>query len=260
MVMQHGVEYSGNGQGMGVLDDNASKNKFAYQHYKEQAGDIPWYYEAPNYDYTKGQNLAYGQVEQGVGQQTESRTNQQKLIEALQAQAAGKGPSLVQEQLKAGTDRANALASSMAASQRGINPVLAARMATQAQGQNTMAAASQAAQLKAQEQLSAQQQLANAIQAQRSGDLGQMQGWREMYGTSGGLGMQQNQLGLQAASEQAKVAYQNQQLYLAKKQLELQQAQEERAQMGQEWGMGQDIASGVGGLVEGYNRRVIISS
>lgn len=88
------------------------------------------------------------------------------LTGALNAQMAGTGPSVAQNQLNettgANVNRANA----MAASQKGINPALAAKMGIDASAMANQQAAGQAATLRAGEQIGARGELANVLNQQ----------------------------------------------------------------------------------------------
>lgn len=92
------------------------------------------------------------------GKQWELGQNQQALASALEQQARGKGPNPATAMLQAATDKANANAASLAASQRGVAPGLAAKMALDTSAANNQAAANEAAGLTAQQQLAARQE------------------------------------------------------------------------------------------------------
>lgn len=104
----------------------------------------------------------------------EAIAGQAGLAAALQAQMAGQGPSLAQNQLKQATDRNIAQAMAMAQT-RGANPFLAQRQAMQSAATAGQEAAAQSGALRAQEQLAAQQQLAGVLQQQRGASLQEQQ-------------------------------------------------------------------------------------
>jgi len=90
---------------------------------------------------------------------------------ALQEQAAGTGPSVVQDQLTQATNQNIAQQQGMMASQHGINAGLAARLGAQNTASIGQQAANQSAQLKAQEQMAGQSGLAGALASGRTGDV-----------------------------------------------------------------------------------------
>lgn len=140
---------------------------------------------APDFGQMGGQ--AFGQA----------NANMNGLVQQLQDQANGQGPSLAQNQLKEGTDRTANLAAGAIASQRGINPALAARMITQQQANANQQAAGQSADLRMQEQMAARQQLANVLGQQMQGGLGAGGLGNQFLGTVGQLGQGQQQLSQQ---------------------------------------------------------------
>jgi len=102
-----------------------------------------------------------------------TREEQMKLARLLESRIAGKTPSLGELQLKQGTQRAAAGASSLAASGAGINPALAARQAMQAQTQANMAANQAAAEVRMKEQARDLAQLGEVYSGMRGQDIGQ---------------------------------------------------------------------------------------
>lgn len=100
---------------------------------------------------------------------------QQAFVQALQAQMAGTGPSVAQNQLNQATNTNLSNAMGMAASARGVNPALAARQAQQSGAMMNQQAAGQAATMRAQEQLGAQNMLGNQLNSMQTQNL-QMQG------------------------------------------------------------------------------------
>jgi hypothetical protein len=123
-------------------------------------------------------------------QQGQTRDMQMALIQQLQDQAAGRGPSLAQMQLQQGTDRNMSQAMALGQSQRGAG---AAGMAKGIQGQQAGIAqgmAGDAAMLRLQEQMSARGMLGQQL----GGVRGQDQGWA-------GMDMQNNQFNAGATNQ-----------------------------------------------------------
>lgn len=107
--------------------------------------------------------------ERGLGLQ--SRDQQLAFGNLLQAQMAGRGPSLAQTQLSQSRDDMIRSQLALAASGRGSNVALANRTAAQGGARIGMQAARDSAMIRAQEQLAAQQQYAALLQAQRQQDI-----------------------------------------------------------------------------------------
>lgn len=105
-------------------------------------------------------------------QQAQFRGGQAQLVSDLQAQAAGNGPSLAQDQLRQGTDRNIAQAMALQASQRGTNAASGMRNIAQNTALANQQAAQQAATLRVQEQLAGREQLGNVLGAARGQDIG----------------------------------------------------------------------------------------
>jgi hypothetical protein len=105
-------------------------------------------------------------------QSNAARAGQQSLASILQAQAAGKGPSIAQEQLRqaTGANINNQLAA--AKSIHGAGRLAAMRNASWTNAATQQAANSQAAGLRAQEIATSQTALGNLLAGQRSQDLG----------------------------------------------------------------------------------------
>jgi hypothetical protein len=130
----------------------------------------------------------------GAGQMSNQTAAQQAaLAQALQDQAAGKGPSLAQMQLKQATQQNAQSAAGQIASQRGLNPALAARMVGQNTASMNQQAAGQSSMARLQEQMAAREQLGGLLGTQRSQDIAQMQANTGMFGSAGGLQNAQNQ-------------------------------------------------------------------
>ena len=96
---------------------------------------------------------------------------QQAFVQSLQAQMAGQGPNLAQEQLRQATSANQAMAAGMAASQKGISPALAQRQALMNQAAMQQQAAGQAGTLRAQQQLQAQGLLGQQLAQQQQQSL-----------------------------------------------------------------------------------------
>lgn len=108
-----------------------------------------------------------GQAAQGGV--SDFRGDQRDLVSRLQALASGRGPSLAQEQLRQGVDRATSQQYAMAAGARG-NAGLAQRNAMNAAGMLQSQAAGQGAMARAAEQLGALSQLGTATGQGRAMD------------------------------------------------------------------------------------------
>lgn len=147
----------------------------------------------------------------------QTRGRQIGLEDALTAQMQGKGPSLAQNQLQAGTDRAMMQSASAGASQRGSNPTLAARQILQNQAAENQQGAQQSAALKQQEQINATASLGNVLGGVRQQDINQSTSNSNAniagLNTLGGLEQGQNQVSTQgqlgASSINAGVEAQN---------------------------------------------------
>lgn len=127
-------------------------------------------------------------------QQGEFRTQQSGLAQALQAQAAGQGPSLAQGQLHQATDRNLAQALALAQSQRGAGGAGFARNVATQQAAIGQQAAADSAQLRLQEQQQAQNSLGQLLAGARGQDLalaGQNAGFQQQ------ASVQNQQAGLQ---------------------------------------------------------------
>jgi hypothetical protein len=127
-----------------------------------QVGDVP--------DYVKAQQI--GALNSGP--QDQARAQQMQFAQALQAQAAGQGPSPTQALLNNALAQQTANANALAASQRGVNPALAMRQAMQSNANAAQQSAAQGVVGRQQEQLNAQSQLGAALQGMRGQDLSGM--------------------------------------------------------------------------------------
>lgn len=99
------------------------------------------------------------------------RSRQLSLVDALQAQAEGKGPSLASMQMRQGVEDSLRAQAAMAASQGGRNPLAAMRQANQQAAQARAELAGQTAQLRMKEQQGAREQLASALNQGRTSDI-----------------------------------------------------------------------------------------
>ena len=143
-------------------------------------------------DYAKAIQQAQGGAFAANGMSTQTAGQQAALAQALQDQAAGKGPSLTQMQLQQATQANAAQYAGAIASQRGINPALAARMVGQNAANMNQQMAGQSAIARLQEQMQARAQLGDVLGQQRAQDIGQMQANTGMFGAAGGLQNNQN--------------------------------------------------------------------
>jgi hypothetical protein len=135
---------------MGIWDGAAPKIKVSNQAKAFGGG--------PQLDFSSAYN-------QGIGGDQEYRKRQMGFVDALQQQAAGKGPGadLANAQLQQGLNQGNAATASQVASARGLNPAQAIRMAAQQGAAMNQGAAAQGAAMRAQQQLAAQGQLGAAL-------------------------------------------------------------------------------------------------
>ncbi len=104
--------------------------------------------------------------------QAQFRNQQQTLASQLADQAAGKGPSLAQSQLKQATGRNIAQAMALGASQRGATAGQGLRQIAQQTTAANQQAAQQSADLRMQEQLQARGQLGQVLDTGRGADIG----------------------------------------------------------------------------------------
>jgi hypothetical protein len=97
---------------------------------------------------------------------------QQRLAEALRAQAEGRTPSLAQMQFQRALEGSQAAIQSQLASARGLSPAQAQRIAARQQAALGANAAGQSAEMRLREQMAAQAALANLLAQSRQGALG----------------------------------------------------------------------------------------
>lgn len=107
-----------------------------------------------------------------TGQQAQFRTAQQGLVTALQAAAAGNGPSAAQAQLQKGNDEAIKQQASMAAGAHGTSRLTQRLLAGYNTADLMQKNANDSAILKAQEQQTARAQLGTAVEGARGQDIG----------------------------------------------------------------------------------------
>lgn len=155
-------------------------------------------------------------------QQNQVRGQQMGLVEALQQQAAGQGPSLAQNQLNQARDQQIQTAMALAASQRGLTAGQGLRSIADQTAQAQQFAASEAARARIAEQLAAREQLAGVLQGTRAADIGvasQQAGLEQQANLANQAA--QNQFALQQAAFGQEAAARNQ---AAQNQFALQQA------------------------------------
>lgn len=155
---------------------------------------------------TKSTNSALAQGERRL---TRSDASQQNLIQDLQTQAAGQGPSLAEAQLKAASDRNLAQQVAAAASGRGGNQAAIQRQLARQQQASGQQVAQDAAQARIQEQVAARNQLGSAIAQQQNAGLTQTSDARQQRLSGQIAGAQSSQaleqLKLQRAGQAAQL-------------------------------------------------------
>lgn len=165
----------------GILGDGQNAGILGLGQYKPQTYDVNKDAFMSNQGATDLRNQWAQQLAQVQGraaptidqsQQAQFRAGQMQLMQDLQAQAAGQGPSLANLQLQQGTDNNIRQAMALGTTRQGVNPALAQRsimnQATMAQQQ----AAQQAAVNRMQEQMAARQQLGGVMESGRGQDIG----------------------------------------------------------------------------------------
>lgn len=179
------------------------------------------------------------------GQAAATGQQQANLAGALLAQSNGSGPSLAQSQLTNATQQNAAAAAGQAASMRGVNPALAARMAGQNQAAAGQAAAGQSAQARAQDQLNAQSQLGTALNAQRTGDVSQVNAANSLLGSAGALQNTQNANNIQNLTDAQK--------------LQLEQNQGNQQAIGSAQSLNQQTSTQNSNLAQGFSNQLVSS-
>lgn len=124
---------------------------------------------------------------------------QARLAEALRAQAEGRTPSLAGMQYARALEQSQAAAASQLASSRGLSPAQAQQFLMTRQAAAQQQAAGQSGMLRLQEQQAAQAALGNLLGQRRQQELLGGQLAAGLYGTAGGLGMEQARMQQQAA-------------------------------------------------------------
>lgn len=124
---------------------------------------------------------------------------QARLAEALRAQAEGRTPSLAGMQYARALEQSQAAAASQLASSRGLSPAQAQQLLMTRQAAAQQQAAGQSAMMRLQEQQAAQAALGNLLGQRRQQELLGGQLAAGLYGTAGGLGMEQARMQQQAA-------------------------------------------------------------
>lgn len=150
--------------------NKASANAAGRQAPTSEAAKVEAAAQAANTQLGAMQNATAATINQTP--QDQFRAQQMTLANQLADQAAGKGPSLAQNQLKAATGRNIAGAMAMAASQRGSTAGAGMRQVANQAAQANQQAAAQSADLRMQEQMAARQQLAGVTGAAREQDIG----------------------------------------------------------------------------------------
>lgn len=134
------------------------------------------------------------------GAQGQTAAQQQALVQALQNQAAGNGPSVSQAMLQNALQANMANTNALAASQRGnTNAALANRMAMQQNAQSAQQAAANAVVGKQQEQLNAQNQLGSTLSGMRSQDIQNAENYNNLGMNYNNLANTYTNTGLSAA-------------------------------------------------------------
>lgn len=158
-----GQMFYGNNERPGIMGGTYQVNPKAWW----EVGSMP---------YTLGamETQARGPTFNGVPQD-QSRTQQQSLIQMLQRQAMGQGPSLAQGQLQQATDRNIAQSMAMSASGRGPGAAGGAYQANNMAAMANQQAAADSAQLRMQEQLQTQGLLGSVLGQTRGMDQNMIQ-------------------------------------------------------------------------------------
>ena len=136
-------------------------------------------------------------------QQDQARAQQMALINQLQNQASGLGPSLAQAQLQQATDRNMQQAMALGVSQRGAGQGAALHNIANQRAGIGQQMAGDSAMLRLQEQLQARQMLGGLLGGMRGQDIGNMQFG---LGNQASLGMQQAGLDLPATTRTVRTA------------------------------------------------------
>ena len=153
--------------------------------------------EAPAYQtaFEGAEQATFG----ALGASGEVGKDQADLARALRAQAEGKAPSLAAMQYAQALNQSQAAAASQLASARGLSPAQAQQLLMTRQAASQQQAAGQSAMMRLQEQQAAQSALGNLLGQRRQQELLGGQLAAGLYGTAGGLGVNEAQLKQQAA-------------------------------------------------------------
>ena len=165
----------------------ADRPDIQQQHFggsREQAGRLSEI-QSRGFNEAQGRQAGRADFARALG----AREQQQGLADQFLAMIRGDRPSVAENQLMAGQDRALNNQLAMAASQRG-NPALAMRQAARNSGDIQAQTNQQAAMLRAQEQAAARQGLAGLLGGMRGQDFQ-------------AAGLAQNQMGMNDAARQA---------------------------------------------------------
>lgn len=143
-----------------------------------------------------------------TGPQDETRATQMRLLGGLVGAAEGQGPSVAQEQLKAGTDRNVRGALAAANTVRGMGAGAAVKQVAQVQAQAGQQMASDAAALRAQEIAQARGQAVQAVTGARGQDVA-------LASEQAGLNQQTALANLSATQQQDQLNQQATQYYIS---------------------------------------------
>lgn len=159
-----------------------------------------------NSDYESNSHQAGNAYDQQVltdelNKRNQIYNQQQGLAQALQDQAAGKGPNPAQTQYQQNVNQNIANTQGLISSQRGLNPALAAKMGSNAGAVANQQAASNAALLQQQQQLGATSNLGNLYGQMQQGTMTQ----QGLYNQAN-LGAMQTNAAQALANQQAKQA------------------------------------------------------
>ena len=140
---------------------------------------------------------------------------QQAFANQLQQQSQGQGPSLAAQQMKQMQDRNIQQSMAMAASQRGVNPMMANRNAMMLNANNAQNIAGQTAQARIQEQLNAQNMYGQQLGTMQSAGL---QNQQNLFGQALQGAQLAQQGGIAQAGLQQQTALANQQAQMGQQQ------------------------------------------
>jgi hypothetical protein len=134
-------------------------------------------------DHALGPNMGSGSVGAGPGyappagldttQSDSARNEMMQFVSALKEQAAGRGPSAAQDQLRSATDANIRQAMALGQSQRGVGYQAGIKNMLANQARTQQESALQSSFLRNQESMQAQSQLGGVLGTMRQGDLGQ---------------------------------------------------------------------------------------